>query len=78
MHKSLMMATVLALAVAAPAVQAQQIDSNGKCHGADGKPAKVSVCTKSMRAPPMKCRDIRTQKSTKCGGPNAEPLPAQY
>lgn len=35
---------VAAIAVVAGAASAQKIDKNGKCHGADGKFAKMEVC----------------------------------
>jgi hypothetical protein len=45
MRHALMIAAALSLlAVAAPSAYAQKIDANGKCHGADGKFAKMDVC----------------------------------
>jgi hypothetical protein len=37
-------ALVAAFALAAGSASAQKIDDNGKCHGADGKFAKMEVC----------------------------------
>lgn len=63
------MRTILALTAAlalgiAPQAFAQKLDANGKCHGADGKFAKMEVC-KGAGAPAHtykldakgKCRD---------------------
>ena len=38
------LAIVAALALAAGSASAQKLDKNGKCHGADGKFAKMEVC----------------------------------
>ncbi len=38
------LAIVAAFAVAAGSASAQKIDANGKCHGPDGKFAKMEVC----------------------------------
>jgi hypothetical protein len=74
----------LVLALCAPAY-AQTPDAPAKpakatCHDADGKPAK---CVKKRRndgtdnASALRCRDVRTHRFTKCGGPYAEPVPAE-
>ena len=76
----------LVLALAAPA-HAQTSDAPAKpakaaCHDADGKPAK---CTKKRKNDGtdagenggLRCRDVRTHRFTKCGGPYAEPVPAE-
>jgi len=79
--RPLLIAAVLVLA-AAP-VLAQPADSHRKaaCHGADGQ---VQPCPRKKGAPktgsatPMitRCRDITSHQLTRCGGPNAEPVPA--
>jgi hypothetical protein len=46
------LAIVAAFALCATAAEAQKIDANGKCHGADGKFAKMEVCKGA--APAMK------------------------
>ena len=76
-------ATVI-LALSAPAY-AQTTDAPSKpakatCHDADGKPAKCARKRKSDGtddAPAARCRDVRTHRFTKCGGPYAEPVPAE-
>jgi len=76
---------VWALAAAAP-VQAQT-DSHkpeaakAVCHSADGKaqpcaPKKRASKTKAAMPMISQCRDITSHQLTKCGGPNAEPVPA--
>ena len=76
---------VWALAAAAPA-QARS-DSRkpdapkAACHSADGKAqpcAPKRHATKARVSTPMisQCRDITSHQLTKCGGPNAEPVPA--
>ncbi len=42
--RSILMFAALALALAAPSVQAQTVDKNGRCHDAAGKFAKADVC----------------------------------
>jgi hypothetical protein len=76
---------VWAVAAAAP-VQAQS-DSRkpeapkAACHGADGKAqpcAPKKRPSKTRTAMPMisQCRNITSHQLTRCGGPNAEPVPA--
>jgi hypothetical protein len=48
----------------ATAVSAQTIDKNGKCHAADGKMAKMEVCT-AASAKKAQCRDDKG-KFIKC------------
>jgi hypothetical protein len=84
-----MIAAVLALAAALP-VQAQEGDGHkpvatkAACKGADGKAAP---CTRkpprgAVKAAPAsmpmitRCRDVTSHRLAKCGGPNAEPVPA--
>jgi hypothetical protein len=53
------------------------------CHAQDGK-ACVKTAAKRRKndgtdqedAPAARCRDVRTHRFTKCGGPYAEPVPA--
>jgi hypothetical protein len=40
----MMILAALALLAAAPSVHAQTVDKNGRCHGPDGKFAKMEVC----------------------------------
>lgn len=77
---------VAALILAAAPVQAQPGDSHkpdaptAACHGADGKarpcapkkPARVKAATPMI----TRCRDVTSHQLAKCGGPNAEPVPA--
>jgi hypothetical protein len=42
--RPILILAVLALAAAAPSVQAQTVDKNGRCHDAAGKFAKADVC----------------------------------
>jgi hypothetical protein len=84
--RPLMIAAALALAAAVPA-WAQSAESHkpaapkAACHGADGKaqpcarkkaPAKTRVATPMITS----CRDVISHQPAKCGGPNAEPVPA--
>ena len=83
--RPLLIAAALALAAAAP-VQAQPDDhkpdpAKAACHSADGKTqpcAHKKGAAKTKLATPMitRCRDITSHQLTKCGGPNAEPVPA--
>ena len=86
--RPLLIAAALTLLAAAP-VQAQPTEApkpatpKAACHGADGKAAPCVSKTakgapKSKTSMPMitRCRDISSHRLTKCGGPNAEPVPA--
>ena len=86
--RTLMIAAALAFATAAP-VHAQTADapkaeSHAKtCHGADGKAAPCAAkarkgTPKTKVATPMisQCRDVISHQLARCGGPNAEPVPA--
>ncbi len=75
MVRGLIVAAVLSLACGLLPAAAQTLDTNGKCHGPDGKLAKAGLCAKAQKPVRMKCRDVRTGRSAKCGGPNAEPAP---
>jgi hypothetical protein len=78
---------VWALAAAVPA-QAQPDDHKpdapkAACHGADGKAAPcphkaAKAASKARVSTPMisHCRDVISHQAAKCGGPNAEPVPA--
>ena len=76
---------VWALAAAGP-VQAQS-DSRkpdapkAACHGSSGAaqpcaPKKHAAKTRAAMPMISQCRDITSHQLTKCGGPNAEPVPA--
>ena len=81
-----MIAAAVALLAAAPA-WAQPAESHkpaaqkAVCHKAEGKaapcPAKKAA-SKTRIATPMitSCRDVISHQPAKCGGPNAEPVPA--
>lgn len=84
--RPLLIAAALALAAAAP-VQAQPADGRkpdapkAACHGPGGKAqpcAHRKGAAKTKAAAPMitRCRDITSHQLTRCGGPNAEPVPA--
>ncbi|HEY4028835.1 MAG TPA: hypothetical protein VGM25_00700 [Caulobacteraceae bacterium] len=86
--RPLMIAAVLALAAALPA-QAQEGDGHkpvaakAVCHVGAGKaapcakkPAKGAAKTPTSMPMITRCRDITSHRLAKCGGPNAEPVPA--
>ncbi len=83
--RPLLIAAALAFVVAAP-VQAQSDDhkpdaAKAACHGADGKAhpcahRKSAAKTRAATSMITRCRDITSHQLTKCGGPNAEPVPA--
>jgi len=75
MVRSLIVVAVFSLACG-PLATAQTLDTNGKCHGPDGKLARAELCAKAQKPVRMKCRDVRTGRTAKCGAPNAEPVPA--
>jgi len=66
-----MLAAALAVIAAAPG---HAESGKGRCaaHGPSARP-----CAK-VRTPPVigKCRDVISHRFAKCGGPNAEPVPA--
>jgi hypothetical protein len=67
-------AAALALSLAG-AADAQKIDKNGRCHGADGKFAKMEVCKPAAAAKPSHCRDPKSGKFESCAKPGAVPIP---
>ena len=71
--RSLVFAAVLALALGTVPANAQKLDVNGKCHGADGKFAKAEVCANASKPVPQKCRDSKG-KFAKCSAPDAKPI----
>jgi len=85
--RPLMIAAALALVAAVP-VRAQSAEGHKPtpktaCHGADGKaapcppkPAKGASKTKTTMPMITQCRDVISHRIAKCGGPNAEPVPA--
>jgi hypothetical protein len=84
--RPLMIAAALALVAAVP-VQAQPAEGHkpeapkAACHGADGKAApckstKAAPKTKATMSMITRCRDVTSHQLAKCGGPNAEPVPA--
>ena len=85
--RPLLIAAALVLTIAAP-VRAQSEDhktdaAKAACHGADGKdapcprkPAKASSRARVSTPMISRCRDVISHQVAKCGGPNAEPVPA--
>jgi hypothetical protein len=85
--RPLMIAVALAFAAAVP-VQAQPDEHKpdtpkAACHKADGKAAPcphkaAKTSSKAKVSTPMisRCRDVISHQAAKCGGPNAEPVPA--
>ena len=78
-----------ALVLAAAPVRAQTADEHkaeapkAACHAADGKTAPCPrkpprPAAKARIATPMisRCRDVISHQTARCGGPNAEPVPA--
>jgi hypothetical protein len=90
--RPLLIAAALALAAAAPALAQTAEDhkpapAKAACRAADGKaaPCASKALQGSGKAPsrakvatPMitRCRDVISHQAAKCGGPNAEPIPA--
>jgi hypothetical protein len=84
--RALALAVVLLLA-APPSIartaDAPKAETRAACHDANGK---TKACPKAPRkkvAPVgngssafARCRDVVSHRFTKCGGPNAEPVPA--
>ena len=83
--RPLLIAAALALAAALPA-KAGPADGHkpapkAACHAPDGKArpcAPKKGAFKTRIATPMitTCRDVISHQPAKCGGPNAEPVPA--
>jgi len=72
-----LIAIAAALALLAAPASAQKIDAKGKCHGPDGKFAKMEVCKPAADAAAAHCRDKTTKKFAKCSAPNTEAVPAK-
>ena len=70
----LMLVAALALVAAAPGHGQAE---SGKVRRPAAHSAKTPAGAKG-RTPPMiaRCRDVITHRFAKCGGPNAEPVPA--
>ena len=84
--RPLMIAAALALTAGVPA-WAEPTDSHkpaapkAACHAADGKaqpcaPKKAAGKTKVATPMITSCRDVISHQPARCGGPNAEPVPA--
>ena len=76
MHKTVLFVAAFTMAAGlAVGASAQKIDANGKCHSADGKLAKMSVCKPAPKADAKaaKCKDANG-KFAKCGAPGAKPV----
>ena len=67
-------AGVLLTGLVLSGAQAQTIDKNGRCHGPDGKFAKMEVC---KSADSGACRDKTTKKFAKCDAANSEKVPSK-
>jgi hypothetical protein len=83
--RPLMIAAALALAAALPAraepAEGHKPAHKAACHAADGKakacaPKKGAGKTKIATPMITSCRDVISHQPAKCGGPNAEPVPA--
>jgi len=72
-----LMCIAAAVAMLASPVSAQKLDAKGKCHGPDGKFAKMEVCKPASSATPTHCRDKATKKFAKCSAPNTEAVPGK-
>lgn len=82
------LALVAALPVQAQPAEGQKPEaSKAACHTAAGKsahcppkaaPSAAKGAPRTKVATPMitRCRDVTSHQLTKCGGPNAEPVPA--
>jgi hypothetical protein len=76
-------AAILALGGAAYAQTGDAPKAKAACQ-ASGKPAKGSACARKRKndgtddgaVSISRCRDVRSHRFTKCGGPYAEPVPA--
>lgn len=80
----------LSLALGAPAFAQTKDDAKpavaAACHGSSGKTARCAPAKPRKKKPVSddglkaqsftQCRDVRTHSATKCGGPYAEPVPA--
>jgi hypothetical protein len=85
MRPLLIVAAVLIAAAPALAQSAEEHKADAPkaaCHAADGKaapcPRKPARPAKAKISTPMitNCRDVISHQPAKCGGPNAEPVPA--
>ncbi|MGA0599285.1 hypothetical protein ACO2Q3_01115 [Caulobacter sp. KR2-114] len=77
-HALMMIAAVGLLAVSAGTTQAAatapyKLDSAGKCIGSNGQFAKAELCGPAVPVKPIKCKDPKTKKFTKCTAPGAVP-----
>jgi hypothetical protein len=62
-------AIVAAFALAAGSASAQKIDKNGKCHGSDGKFAKMEIC---KGAAPAGMSGYKLDDKGNCHGPDGK------
>jgi hypothetical protein len=85
--RPLLIAAALTLAAAPTLAQTPEgkkpAAPKAACHAPDGKPAPcapkpVKGAAKARIATPMitSCRDVISHQPARCGGPNAEPVPA--
>lgn len=72
MRKTVLFVAAFTMAAGlAVGARAQKIDANGKCHGTDGKMAKMAVCKPAPKV--AKCKDAHG-KFAKCSAPGAKPV----
>jgi hypothetical protein len=83
--RPLLIAAALSLTAALPAwaepADGHKPEPKAACHAADGKAkpcAPKKAVGRTRVATPMitSCRDVISHQPAKCGGPNAEPVPA--
>lgn len=75
-HLTLLLAAALVLGASGTSFAAPALDAAGKCRDG-GKFVKAELCKTPAATPGGKCRDIKTKKFAKCGGPGVEPVPAK-
>ena len=69
-----MLAAALAVSAAAPGPGRAQ-SGQARCPAAHGHAART--CAKARKPPVIaRCRDVISHRFARCGGPNAEPVPA--
>lgn len=77
MRRLILCLTIALMAGAAShSFAAPALDAAGKCRDG-GKFVKADLCKAPAAAPGGKCRDIKTKKFAKCGGPGVEPVPVK-
>lgn len=64
--RTVMIVAALAFLAGVPSAHAQKLDANGKCHGADGKFAKMEVCKATSGG------GYKLDAKGKCHGPDGK------